>query len=338
MLSIPRPASRQDVGMSIMLELPAWQQQPERLTWSLQELAGAGREDLADLVLQLVQKDGSVPLSTEQCNICIKAHGSAMNWDSALKILRDMSAWLLPPDSRSFNSLLASVNRAGEWELSLSLFEEMVVVRAEQNVVSHMGVLSALEQSQRWEQSLQHLASMQDSRLTPDAVCYTAVIACCGKAAIWQTAVHLLGACSSPNDAGYNATMLACESAGQWQQVLQLFHAMPSAGALHSNRSYNRAVRSLIRMELWHEAVELCRSAAQRGLPATSFVEYYMLLKMAERTSLWEMALDTFFSMHRHGVAPDDKCYAALFDACRAGGQTQQMLNVLRQYPPPAQD
>lgn len=323
--------------MSIMLELPAWQQQPERLTWSLQELAGAGREDLADLVLQLVQEDGSVPLSTEQCNICINAHGIAMKWDSALNILRDMSAWLLPPNSRSFSSLLPSVNRAGEWELSLSLFEEMVVVRAEQDVLAHTGALSALKQGQRWEQSLQHLASMQDSRVTPDAVCYTSVITGCGKAALWQTAVHLLAACSLPNDAGYNATMLACESAGQWQQVLQLFHAMPSAGAVHSIDSYARAIGSLVRMALRHEAVELCRSAAQRGLRATSVAEYYMLLKMAQRTSLWEMALDTFFSMHRHGVAPDERCYDVLLDACRAGGQTQQMLNVLRQYPPPAE-
>eukprot|EP00439_Symbiodinium_sp_Y106_P068792 s1082_g11.t1 len=330
MLSIPRPASRQDVGMSVMLELPGWQQQP---------LASAGREDLADLVLQMVQEDGSVPLSTQQCNICIMAHGSAMNWDSALNILRDMSDWLLQANSRSFSSLLPSVNRAGEWELSLRLFEEMAVVRAEQDVLAHKGALSAMQQGQRWEQSLQHLASMQDSRLTPDAVCYTTVITGCSKAALWQTAVDLLGACSLPDDVCYNATMLVCESAGRWQQALQLFHAMPSAGVLQSVDSHSLAVKSLIRLALWHQAVELCRSAAtaQRGLSATSVAEYYMLLKMAQRTSLWEMALDTFFSMHEREVAPDDRCYAVLLDACHAGGQSQRMLNVLRQYPPPAE-
>ncbi|CAE7222695.1 unnamed protein product [Symbiodinium natans] len=328
----------------------------------LRDLKKAKRPDLACLVLEILQSEGTP--STKHLNLAISACASAKWWAQALSLLfvsaprlglapnvvtlsaalsacERSSRWpralqlfhaqralKVSPDVVVYNSAISACERGGQWQKALMLFEEMPSAGVRRDTITYNATLSSLQKAGQSERAVDLFNSMPQATISPDLISYNTTISACEKGGQWQEGLRLLQGIGRlggrPDVVSYSAAISCCEKAARWILALELLNSMPKEGVPPNSISYNAAISACEKGGSWKMALQLLDQMPQARLSPT-VVSYGAALSSCEKSSLWQMALEIFRSMSEAGVAPN------------TAGQWQLCLQLLQALPPPSE-
>eukprot|EP00439_Symbiodinium_sp_Y106_P062000 s3086_g9.t1 len=261
------------------------------------------------------------------CNAMVFAFGQSCRWRDAVAMVETAGGFR--PNTVTFNSALASSQKAAEWELAARWIEEMRCGHLRPTTMSCNAAISACEKSSRWRISLELLTDMVSKRSSMDIITINAVMSSCAKES-WQQALRGLSLAASPrlqvNVITMNAAITACDAGQRWQGALAILHYFEHVKLEPDVISCNAAISACGRCARWPEALWLL-SMIPTNL--ASLVSYSAAASACGRGEQWQRALSLLeLAMHRR-ISATSVAFCACINACERGDQWRRALALL---------
>ena len=300
-----------------------------------------GNWKAAVALLDELVEDGAVTTTAHNnaAAACSRAgqHGRAL---SLLKKLRDRGGvW----DSYSFTTAVTVHGRRGEWQTALKVLRQMERSSDSPppNEFVYGAAIGACAASAQWSDAIRLLKKMEADGIQPTTRCYNGALAACDKARQPEAALALLETMRTskrdtapPSVVSYGTALAALgrkPSAGASEKATQLLNAMKADGIEPTEVAYGAAASAHGASGSWENALQILQEMDEAGLKPTA-VLLCNVLNACANGGAYEPALLVLRGMSlRYGIEPDVACYNAVIKACARGQQWQPAMSLLDQ-------
>ncbi|CAK0866619.1 unnamed protein product, partial [Prorocentrum cordatum] len=251
-------------------------------------------------------------------NVTAAACGRARRWAAPLRLLSELAAAELEPDTVAYNTAISACGRSREWSQALALLAAMRRRTVSEDVLTHNAVLAAcaLQGAGRpWALALHLLSRLRARALRADTASYNCAIAACDQGHRWAAALALLremrSELVSPSVVTLNALASACERGLPWASSLALMEELRQALVEPDSLSHSAVATACAKASGWPTALVLL-AASPRGGPRPRSAAMAACAEACGRDSAWRQAL----CLLRAGVARDVALATAAAAAC----------------------
>ena len=209
---------------------------------ALHALATVGRLADAERLLKRM-RDHHVPPTELSYGAVINAAGRALEWQSALRILREMTEADPPvqPNTECYNACLKALEMGGQSERAMQMLDDMErSPRAPTSTISYNTVISALAKEGLWPKATKLLEMMETRArqhpggrcpIAPNTVTYNSVLHALERGGQPDKAAELLelmGGRIAPDSYSYSTCIIAFAKADRPDDALRLLERMQS--------------------------------------------------------------------------------------------------------------
>ena len=323
---------------ALALEL---QSDPRAVTVELKRLARGG-VDLSQVLLRMQM--WTIEGNVYHYNTAISACQGPL-WQSALHLLRRMSAQLVPADAVSHNAAIAAVGP--QWRRGVVLFND-----SDKEPIAFNSLLSAWSKVGSWELGQVALSQMMTDTVQPDLISFTSSLDACSRAEHWRAASCLLKQMSQRWVSADTVAWNCATSSGRvvWQKALQALGCMQQTALPpdvvsfdiavdHCAGQWQKALGVMLRMQLdtchpttvtfdaaisvceahWRTALGLLGALLAGARPLPDVVTYNSAASCCQKAMQWLEALEALRSMS--GLQGDSFTCSAALGACRDSWQ-----------------
>mmetsp|Transcript_4632 Transcript_4632/g.11965 ORF Transcript_4632/g.11965 Transcript_4632/m.11965 type:complete len:673 (+) Transcript_4632:111-2129(+) len=243
--------------------------------------------------------------------------------ESARMVYERMERNRVPPNMRTFASMISVFGKAGQWRDAAIFFNTLKSQGYTPNSYCINSVIDALARAKEVKLALDYAQLLKDCKIpAPEG---TSTI---GKEI--KSKYDDKRSVVDPNIlVGLNSTLNACASCGLWNEALELLESMErSFGVKPDVRSYSSAMAALEPSGQFEKGLELLGKMKLEGVQPNKFT-YSSLICACSKENRWEKALEVAEMMEAEGVVGDVVSYSALIDALGKGRQFERAEEVL---------
>eukprot|EP00435_Cladocopium_sp_Y103_P051558 s86_g16.t1 len=314
---------------AVALELPTWRQQPQR-----------GTKDVTEKILKIMTV-ARVEANVFHYNAALSAYGDSA-WDSAQRLLSQMSVNGIAADEFSFSAIFSSQDH---WQRAFTLWRGMAVPP---NTVCHLEewqqalqlqlkdpgpvvtntLCAAYQLAQVWQCSIQLLSQSATARLLPSLRRHSAVLRALGS---WRKALALWEEMGGrlpfrPNDAGFqqeitcSSAAYACAQDGGWEDAAALLVAAGMATVRPNEISRSMLTIACEQASQWLQAICHLDVESDADVAPASIGAVPRAIGAVGSARKWRLAL--FLR------APGPSCDAAALSSCASAGRWELALQL----------
>jgi pentatricopeptide repeat protein len=239
------------------------------------------------------------------------------------RLLDEMDADGVAPDTRLLNTALSTCAKTLQWELGFELIERLKAMGAVADATSFGHLLHACQNSRAPAAAERALEQMVTAGLPPEIRHYSMLLSALGGAGLLETCERYLdqlrAAGLRPNRFVFSALMEASVVGGQPGRARAFFAEMRAAGVTADLVTYTLLLRAVL-------AVPSQSSAAAVGGETPPAEATRLVLQMQAEAG----------SHNQNGVAPNVVALNALIEGCMAWGDADRALAALAMLLQPA--
>eukprot|EP00397_Hematodinium_sp_SG-2012_P004778 GEMP01004792.1.p1 GENE.GEMP01004792.1~~GEMP01004792.1.p1 ORF type:complete len:730 (+),score=214.49 GEMP01004792.1:142-2331(+) len=190
-----------------------------------------------EMALHWLQRTHAANMSSVVCYNAAMA-ACVSEWPHAILLLRRCQSLTLRPDTISYNSCIAALQKGRKWVMALELLAEMDTHRIPKDTITYNTAISTLAKGRKWQMALQMFHHVDPTDVTIGAQCDAFA-----SAMQWEKALALV---EHPfaNTVAFSAALTACARAKQWEKALQLLATMRARNVAPDSISYNATIRA----------------------------------------------------------------------------------------------
>ncbi|KAK6159068.1 hypothetical protein DH2020_006382 [Rehmannia glutinosa] len=303
-----------------------------------------------DKILQLLDEMRSVGLEFDEftCSTVISACGreglleeakvSSMDltgiYNEALSVLKEMEENNCPPDSVTYNELVAAYVRAGFNEEGAELIDTMTRKGIKPNAVTYTTLIDAYGKSGKVDKALCFFKQMKESGCVPNICTYNSILGMLGKKSRIEDMMEIISDMKSngctPNRVTWNTMLAMCGNRGMQKYVNRVFHEMKNCGFEPDRDTFNTLISAYGRCGSEINAGKMHDEMVKAGF-SPCITTYNALLNALSRRGDWRAAESVILDMRNKGFKPNETTYSLMLHSYSKGGNIRGIERIAKE-------